>query len=108
MYEEVYIKGYDDSALLPRSSGQSRRLRVDVLQTSFHSYNMGRSAKFTKRPSKEQKAASKMARDSRKPLSPPPAKKEVEEEPEGKAKKRQSMRAKVDKVSLSSTSPYIY
>jgi hypothetical protein len=65
---------------------------------------MGRSAKFTKRPSKEQKAASKIAKSSNKPLPPPPkkeAKKEEAEEGEGKVKKRTSMRAKVDKASRS-------
>ena len=66
-------------------------------------YIMGRSAKFTKRPSKEQKAVSKIAKTSNKPLPPPaPKRKEVEEVEEvgGKVKKRTSMRAKVDKVSL--------
>lgn len=64
---------------------------------------MGRSAKFTKRPSKEQKAASKIAKSSNKPLPPPKKepKKEDIEEGEGKVKKRTSMRAKVDKASRS-------
>jgi hypothetical protein len=65
---------------------------------------MGRSAKFTKRPSKDQKAASKIAKNSSKPIAAPApkreAKKEDVEEVEGKVKKRTSMRAKVDKVSL--------
>lgn len=65
---------------------------------------MGRSAKFTKRPSKQAKAASKTAKEARKPLPPAPPPAPAEEKDgeggEGKGpKKRRMMRAKVDKVS---------
>ena len=65
---------------------------------------MGRSAKVTKRPTKREKAASKIVKANSKllPPPPPPAKKVVidDEEDGGKksVKKRKMMREKVDKV----------
>ncbi|WWD00800.1 hypothetical protein V866_007736 [Kwoniella sp. B9012] len=65
---------------------------------------MGRSAKFTKRPSKEAKARSKIAQANAKPLPPPrspspPPQTEAGGDVEKGKKKRKLMRAKVDKVS---------
>ncbi|WVW78232.1 hypothetical protein I302_100185 [Kwoniella bestiolae CBS 10118] len=63
---------------------------------------MGRSAKFTKRPSKEAKARSKIAQANSKPVPPPRSPSptpQAQGEEEGKSKKkRKLMRAKVDKV----------
>ncbi|WVQ69473.1 uncharacterized protein L199_007691 [Kwoniella botswanensis] len=63
---------------------------------------MGRSAKFTKRPSKEAKARSKIAQANAKPLPPPrspspPPQTEAGGDVEKGKKKRKLMRAKVDK-----------
>lgn len=62
---------------------------------------MGRSAKFMKRPTLKQKAASKIAKAAGRPLSPPPVKERVVEAVEEgavKYKKRKLMRAKAEKV----------
>ncbi|WWC68134.1 uncharacterized protein I206_102057 [Kwoniella pini CBS 10737] len=64
---------------------------------------MGRSAKFTKRPSKDAKARSKIAQQNAKPLPPPrspsPSTYVGGEQGDGQKgkKKRKLMRAKVDK-----------
>ena len=61
---------------------------------------MGRSAKVAKRPTKKQKAASKIARAASKPLPPPPPRAVKDDGDAGLSgpKKRKMMRAKVDKV----------
>lgn len=67
-------------------------------------FNMGRSAKVAKRPTKKEKVASKTSKESRKPLPPPPPPRVIVEKDEGDGpkgmKKRRTMRAKVDQVSL--------
>jgi hypothetical protein len=62
---------------------------------------MGRSAKVVKRPTRKEKAASKVAKANAKPLPPPPrpVRAEVEKDEEGRVRKRKTMRAKIDKVS---------
>ena len=63
---------------------------------------MGRSAKFAKRPTKKEKVASKTSKEARKPLPPPPPPREERTEGDGPKgmKKRRTMRAKVDQVSV--------
>lgn len=81
------------------------------IQTSIHTLLstlitiMGRSAKFTKRPSKQTKAATKTARESQKPLPPRVVVQVAAEENSAEGgdkggKKRKMMRAKVDKVGI--------
>jgi hypothetical protein len=60
---------------------------------------MGRSAKFAKRPSKQEKEAKKTSSAAAKPMpKPAPKQRESQPEPSG-GKKRKMMRNKVEKVS---------
>lgn len=90
------IQSTEFSYLYIHTSTPAQRYKTTV--------TMGRSAKVFKKPTKKEKAVSKITKAASKPLPPPPPPPEpvVKEQPEttaSKAKKRRLMRAKVEKVS---------